>query len=690
MNSVGVDLLIAFISSGIAIIYAIYAAVWVSAKPEGTEKMSFIAKAIKDGAMAFLSREYRTISYVAVGIFIIMWLLGLKSEHFGFLTAIGYLLGAVLSALAGYIGMVVAVKSNVRTAEAARKGLAYSFKVAFTGASVTGFTVAGFGILGIAAFYTVSVYIFHQPVEHVLQAMIGLAFGTSLISVFARLGGGIYTKAADVGADLVGKLEAGIPEDDPRNPAVIADNVGDNVGDCAGMAADVFESFTVTLVAAMLLGHTLFDKSGVMGPAAMFPLVVASLAIIASVIGAFFARIGDKGKVLNGFYKALTVTIIISLIVVWFVTEQMMSGVVTFRGTVVPASSLFLTALVGELVAVLLLMITDYFTSDLHKPVQTIAAASQTGHATNIIAGLANGLKAPVLPAMVFIAAIYFAYELAGLYGIAITASSMLSLTGIAISIDSFGPISDNAGGIAEMSNLPEDVRATTDILDSAGNTTKAVTKGFAIGSAVLAALVLFAEYVQAGHEMGFTWHFDLTDPYVIIGLLAGGMMPFYFTAKSMEAVGVAAEAVIKEVRRQFKEIKGIMEGTATPEYEKAVDIVTKVALKEMIVPGLLPIVLPIVIYILFGPIALGALSIGVIVTGLFLAIFMTTGGGAWDNAKKVIETGAYGGKGSEAHKAAITGDTVGDPLKDTAGPAINPMIKVTNIIAILIILSGL
>ncbi|GMT43244.1 MAG: K(+)-insensitive pyrophosphate-energized proton pump [bacterium] len=690
MSSVGVYLLIAFVSGAISLIYAASSAVWVSAKPEGNERMKEIAKAIRDGAMAFLSREYRTISYVAVVIFIVMWALGAKSEHFGFLTAIGYLVGASLSALAGYIGMVVAVKSNVRTAEAARHGLSYALNVAFRGGSVTGFLVAGFGILAVAGFYMASVYLFGQPVEKTLKAMIGLAFGTSLISVFARLGGGIYTKAADVGADLVGKVEAGIPEDDPRNPAVIADNVGDNVGDCAGMAADVFESFTVTLVASMILGHTLFDKPGSVGLATMFPLVVASLAIVSSVIGVFFARIKDNDAVVKGFYKALGVTFVISLIVTWFAANKMMHNVVTFPdGSYVSPASLFLTAAIGEIIAILLLFVTDFFTSERYSPVKSIADASRTGHATNIIAGIAVGLKAPVLPAIIFIFAIYFSYILAGLYGIAIAAASMLSLSGIIISIDSYGPISDNAGGIAEMADLPENVRATTDVLDSAGNTTKAVTKGFAIGSAVMAALVLFAEYVESGHEMGLTLTFNLTDPIVIIGLLAGAMMPFYFTARAMEAVGVAAGMVVNEVRRQFKEIKGIMDGTAKPEYSKAVDIVTKVALKEMIVPGLMPVVLPIIVYILFGPVALGALSVGVIITGLFLAIFMTTGGGAWDNAKKLIETGLYGGKGSEAHKAAITGDTVGDPLKDTAGPAINPMIKVTNIIAILILLAG-
>ncbi len=689
MSDVGVYLLIAFVSAAVALGYAVWSAAWISAKPEGNEKMAEIAKAIKDGAMAFLSREYRTISYVAIAVFIIMWALGAKSEHFGFLTAIGYLIGAFLSALAGYIGMVVAVKSNVRTAEAGKHGLAYALNVAFKGGSTTGFLVAGFAILAVAGFYAVSVYLFGQPVEKTLKAMIGLAFGTSLISVFARLGGGIYTKAADVGADLVGKVEAGIPEDDPRNPAVIADNVGDNVGDCAGMAADVFESFTVTLVASMVLGHTLFDKQGTVGFATMFPLVVASLAIISSVIGAFFAKIKDSDPVVKGFYKALGVTFVISLVLTWFATNQMMNNVVKFNGSYVLPINLFLAAAIGEIVAVLLLFVTDYFTSDRYAPVKSIADASRTGHATNIISGIAVGLKAPVVPAIIFIFAIYFSYLLAGLYGIAIAAASMLSLSGIIISIDSYGPISDNAGGIAEMADLPENVRATTDILDSAGNTTKAVTKGFAIGSAVMAALVLFAEYVRAGHDMGISFSFDLTDPYVIIGLLAGGLMPFYFTAKAMEAVGVAGGMVVNEVRRQFKEIKGIMEGTAKPEYGKAVDIVTKVALKEMVIPGLMPVAIPIVVYLLFGSVALGALSVGVIITGLFLAIFMTTGGGAWDNAKKLIETGLHGGKGSEAHKAAVTGDTVGDPLKDTAGPAINPMIKVTNIIAILILLTG-
>ncbi len=687
MDNTSMILYLTFGASFLSIAYAILTALSILSKSNGNEKMQEIAKAIQEGAYAFLSREYRSIAVVAVIVFAILWALGLKSEHFGLLTAIGYLTGAILSGLAGFIGMVIAVRTNVKTAEEAKYGLSKALRLAFRGGSVTGFLVTGFGLLAISGFYFISVYVFKQPVEHTIKALIGLAFGTSLISVFARLGGGIYTKAADVGADLVGKVEAGIPEDDPRNPAVIADNVGDNVGDCAGMAADVFETFTVTTVAAMVLGHTLFDKPGVIGIATMFPLLIGAISSVSAIVGVLFVKLGKSQNIMGAFYKGMIATAIISLIIIWLVSSKFFANGLIYKTATITSSHIFMAAIIGMAITGLLMFITEFYTSYEYPPVKSIAKASVTGHATNIIQGMAIMLKAPALPAIVIALGIFFAYKLAGIYGIGIAAASMLSLTGIIISIDSYGPITDNAGGIAEMADLDEKVRSVTDPLDAVGNTTKAVTKGFAIGSAALAALVLFAEYTRA---IGAGIHsFDLSNPLVLVGLLFGGLLPFYFGAMSMEAVGVAGGMMVEEVRRQFKTIKGILEGKAKPDYAACVDIVTRESLKKMIAPGLIPVLAPIIVYVLFGKIALGALSIGSIITGFFVAVSMTSGGGAWDNAKKYIEDGNFGGKGSEAHKAAVTGDTVGDPLKDTAGPAINPMIKIINIIAILIVLTN-
>ncbi len=688
MDNTSMILYLTFGASFLSIAYAVLTALSILSKSNGNEKMQEIAKAIQEGAYAFLSREYRSIAVVAIIVFAILWALGLKSEHFGLLTAIGYLTGAILSGLAGFIGMVIAVRTNVKTAEEARYGLAKALSLAFRGGSVTGFLVTGFGLLAISGFYFVAVYVFKQPVEHTIKALIGLAFGTSLISVFARLGGGIYTKAADVGADLVGKVEAGIPEDDPRNPAVIADNVGDNVGDCAGMAADVFETFTVTTVAAMVLGHTLFDKPGSVGIAAMFPLLIGAISSVSAIVGVIFVKLGKSQNIMGAFYKGMIATAIISLAIIGFISSKFFANGLVSNNVTITGSHIFMAAIIGMVITALLMFITEFYTSYEYPPVKSISKASVTGHATNIIQGMAIMLKAPALPAIVIALGIFFAYKLAGIYGIGIAAASMLSLTGIIISIDSYGPITDNAGGIAEMAELDEKVRSVTDPLDAVGNTTKAVTKGFAIGSAALAALVLFAEYTRA---IGAGVHsFDLSNPLVLVGLLFGGLLPFYFGAMSMEAVGVAGGMMVEEVRRQFKTIKGILEGKAKPDYAACVDIVTRESLKKMIAPGLIPVLAPIIVYVLFGKIALGALSIGSIITGFFVAVSMTSGGGAWDNAKKYIEDGNFGGKGSEAHKAAVTGDTVGDPLKDTAGPAINPMIKIINIIAILIVLTNL